>query len=58
MLYYLKYFRKTNIDAEKKKAEGNTYYTNQQYREAVACYTEAIGKTICFWSHVFDLIKV
>lgn len=48
MLYYLKYFRKTNIDAEKKKAEGNTYYTNQQYREAVACYTEAIGKTICF----------
>lgn len=57
ILYYLKYFRKTNIDAEKKKAEGNTYYTNQQYREAVACYTEAIGKTICFWSQVFDLIK-
>lgn len=36
--------RKTNIDAEKKKAEGNTFYTNKQYKEAIECYTEAIGK--------------
>lgn len=33
---------KTNIDAEKKKAEGNTFYTNKQYKEAIECYTEAI----------------
>ena len=30
--------------AEEKKAEGNTFYKNQQYPQALQCYSQAIGK--------------
>ena len=34
---------RTNIDAEKKKNEGNVFYKQQQYSDALKCYSEAIG---------------
>ena len=36
---------RTNIDAEKKKNEGNVFYKQQQYSDALKCYSEAIGNT-------------
>ncbi|KAK3083542.1 hypothetical protein FSP39_025158 [Pinctada imbricata] len=33
---------RTNIDAERKKNEGNTFYKNKEYTDALKCYSEAI----------------
>ena len=39
------YFSQTQL-AEHKKEEGNTFYKQQKYKEALECYTQAISMSV------------
>ena len=44
VILMLIFFSSPDILAENKKEEGNTYYKQKLYTQALLCYSDAIGK--------------